>query len=391
VKAGGGNGSSGWQRAGPRTPHQLPAVADQRPPADSLICNQSLRPPPAPIFRSPNMYLARRTVNGQLQYFISRSYQEGRWWRSEDLLQLGPNPTSFIRKTGRDSFYVHEVIEKKLRDAGEKVGCGEVEQLFLTFVSKSMQNSYDQSSFRNNYHGRTRLSYYEERRLQNQISLFDRRRLLFLKTGALDLSGVSTLPIRYFMSLADKSRDEIEQSLLVQEAQLKPGEYKSYAYASLNLQKFFAQREARTMPQFLDQERLDQVFVDELCRINGSYLFWMGKVPGKYLHPYLMRYLIMFFDWGWEAENYWEAYIRRFMDSHRQHRPPSFATRFTEEEADELFGMGRDELRKLSRRELTSLYKKKAKELHPDKGGDHEKFILLTRAFKALVRDSRKR
>jgi hypothetical protein len=337
------------------------------------------------------MYLARRNINGRLQYFISRSYQEGRWWRSEDLLQLGTDPSRFIKKTGRDSFYIHENIEKKLMEAGEKVGCGEVEQLFLTFVSKSMQQSYDQSSCRSHYNRRTRLSYYEERRLQNQIRFFDRRRLLFLKTGALDLSGISTLPIRYFLSLADKSRDEIEQSMLVQEAELKPGEYKSYVYASLNLQKFFASREARTMPQFLDQERLDKVFLDELCRINGSYLFWMGKSPGKFLHPYLVRYLIMFFDYGWEAENYWEDYIRRFMDSHRQHRPPAFAARFSEEQAGELFGKSREELRKLSRRELSRLYKRKAKELHPDKGGDHDKFILLTQVFKSLVREGKKR
>jgi hypothetical protein len=335
------------------------------------------------------MYLARRTVNGRLRYFISRSYQEGRWWRSEDLFDLGPDPTRFIKKSGRNSFYVDEQIEKRLGEAGEKVGRGEVEQLFLSFVSKAMQDSYDHYSCRSN--GRTRLSYYEERRLQNQISLFDRRRLLFLKTGAIDLSGVNTLPIRYFLSLADKSRDEIEQSLMVQEAQLKPGEYKSYVYASLNLQKFSVRREARTMPQFLDQDSLDELAIEELCRINGSYLFWKGKVPGKFLHPYLRRYIIMFFDYGWEAENYWEEYIRRFMDNRRQYRPPAFTARFSEEEATELFGMGSEELRKLSRRELTSLYKKKAKELHPDKGGEHERFILLTQAYRSLLRESKGR
>jgi hypothetical protein len=337
------------------------------------------------------MYLARRRINGHLHYFISRSYQEGRCWRSEDLLQLGPDPARFIKKIGRDSFYVDEKIEKKLKEAGEDVDHGEVEQLFLTFVSKSMRESYDHSSLRNHSQRRIRLSYYEERRLQNQIRFFDRRRLLYLKTGALDLSGISTLPIRYFLSLADKSRDEIEQNLMVQEAELKPREYKSYVYASLNLQKFFARREARTMPQFLDQERLDQVFLDELCRINGSYLFWMGKAPGKIIHPYLIRYLIMFFDYGWAAENYWEEYIRRFMDSHRQHRPPAFTARFSEKKAGELFGMGLERLRKLSRQELTRLYKRRAKELHPDKGGDHEKFIFLTQAFKSLVREIRNR
>jgi hypothetical protein len=337
------------------------------------------------------MYMARRTIRGRLHYFISRSYQEGRWWRSEDLLQLGTDPARLIVRTGRDSFYVDEQVEKNLRKAGVPVASGEIEQLFLSFVSRSMQNSYEYTTARNHYQGRTRLSSYEERRLQWQISMFDRRRLLFLKTGAVDLSRTGTLPIRYFLSLANKSRDEIEQSLMVQEAALKSAEYKNYVYAAFNLQRFFARREARSMPQYLDQERLEQIFLDELCRVNGSYRYWMGKAPGKSLHPYLLRYLIMFFDYDWEPLDTRAEYIRLFMNNRRQFRPPDFKAEITEQEISELFGMSGPELRQLSRRELIRMYKKRAKELHPDKGGDHERFIELTRAFEALRKESRTR
>ncbi|MDA8164437.1 MAG: hypothetical protein M0017_05335 [Desulfobacteraceae bacterium] len=335
------------------------------------------------------MYLSRRTLNGRLHYFISRSVKDGRWWRSEDLLHLGTDPARYIVLTGRDSFYIDERIEKKLKEAGVETGRGEPEQLFLPFLPKGVREAYEQIHFRNHYRGRTRLSYYEEKRLEEQISLFDRRRLYFLKTGRLDLSRVGTLPIRYFKQLADKSRDELEQFFLTEEAQLDPGEYKQYVFAILNLQSCFARREARNMPQYLDQERLERVFLDELCYVNGSDWFRMGRERIWFLDPYLTRYVIMFFDYGWARESFWEEYIRRFMDSHRQYRPPSPASRLSEEEAGELFGMGREELRQLSRKQLVGLYRKRAKELHPDKGGDHDKFIHLTHAYESLLREQR--
>jgi DnaJ-class molecular chaperone len=38
-------------------------------------------------------------------------------------------------------------------------------------------------------------------------------------------------------------------------------------------------------------------------------------------------------------------------------------------------------LKKMSRQELVRLFRRKAQELHPDKGGNHEKFVDLTRAY----------
>ncbi|MEJ2033036.1 MAG: hypothetical protein P8Y63_08375 [Deltaproteobacteria bacterium] len=335
------------------------------------------------------MYLARRTLYGRLHYFISRSFQQGKWWRSEDLLDLGTDPFRCIVKTGRDSFSISDRVRKKLREIGEEPGPGELEQLFLPFLPNRVRDAYERIHLRNRYRGRGKLSYQEQKRLEEQISLFDRRRLQFLKCGSLDLSRISTLPIRYFLPLADKSRDELEQFFLAGEAKLDPGEYKRYVFAIFNLQSKFARREARSMPQFLDQERLDRVFLDELCRVDASGGFRMGEPPRKFLHPYLSRYVIMFFDYGWGPDTSWEEYIRRFMDSHRQYRPPVPKAGISEEEADELFGMGRAALRRLTRRELIRLYRERAHELHPDKGGDHEKFIHLTQAYESLLRECR--
>ena len=40
----------------------------------------------------------------------------------------------------------------------------------------------------------------------------------------------------------------------------------------------------------------------------------------------------------------------------------------------------------MSRRNLARLYRRKAQELHPDKGGDHDQFVRLTRAYNELMK-----
>jgi DnaJ-class molecular chaperone len=41
----------------------------------------------------------------------------------------------------------------------------------------------------------------------------------------------------------------------------------------------------------------------------------------------------------------------------------------------------------MSRHELTKLYRKKAKEMHPDKGGGHDSFIKLTAAYNEFLKN----
>lgn len=60
------------------------------------------------------MYLARKMVNGSLQYFIRETYRDGDLLRSRDLFDLGPNPARYIIYPGGNSFYIDEVIEDPL-------------------------------------------------------------------------------------------------------------------------------------------------------------------------------------------------------------------------------------------------------------------------------------
>jgi hypothetical protein len=47
--------------------------------------------------------------------------------------------------------------------------------------------------------------------------------------------------------------------------------------------------------------------------------------------------------------------------------------------------MSREEAAGLERKDLVRLYRKKAKEHHPDRGGDKECFIQMTEAFACLL------
>jgi hypothetical protein len=73
------------------------------------------------------------------------------------------------------------------------------------------------------------------------------------------------------------------------------------------------------------------------------------------------------------------------MDRHRTFRWPEQQGR-SEAEKSAVFGRTMAELRRLSKRELARLFRKRAKELHPDSGGEHERFILLAETYEELKR-----
>lgn len=56
------------------------------------------------------------------------------------------------------------------------------------------------------------------------------------------------------------------------------------------------------------------------------------------------------------------------------------------EEVAAVFGDSLENLRRMNRRELTKRYRKRAQQLHPDKGGSHDAFIRLYRSYRILLR-----
>ena len=73
----------------------------------------------------------------------------------------------------------------------------------------------------------------------------------------------------------------------------------------------------------------------------------------------------------------------RFLDPDIQHALEYFRHR---EKRSQKENKSKEVLKKMSRQELVRLFRRKAQELHPDKGGNHEKFVDLTRAYHVLLK-----
>jgi hypothetical protein len=109
---------------------------------------------------------------------------------------------------------------------------------------------------------------------------------------------------------------------------------------------------------------------------------------GGRLNEHLVRYAVMYFDHEFEVRSPAEAFVREFINRHRAYRPPASVAASLQEMA-EVFAASRDALKQMSGRELTRLYRRRAQELHPDKGGDHERFVRLSQAYVQLMRTKR--
>ena len=58
------------------------------------------------------------------------------------------------------------------------------------------------------------------------------------------------------------------------------------------------------------------------------------------------------------------------------------------DDACRIFGVSREEVAGMKGKELVRMYRRKAKELHPDRGGDNESFIRMGEAFACLMEKS---
>lgn len=331
------------------------------------------------------MYLARRHIAGRTYYSIRESYRATDAYLFRELFDLGAEPARFIVYPGGNAFYIDEVVEDAIRALGSEVGPNEMEALFWPFLSPDIRNKIEPFRRRE---GRSRRRPTPAASESGDAHVFDKRRILFLKTGRMDPRSLGRLPAAWLRPLQRKSRDEIEQGFLQMEAVLRPREYKTYTYVIFNLQQCFHPRFAKANPERLDPEEVDAGFVEEICRLQRDPAFWAGMDAGDRLSDYLVRYAVMYFDHEYAARSPAEEYLRDFIGRHRHYRPPP-AVAVRMEEVAAVFGKSREALRKMSRRDLGRLYRLRAQDLHPDKGGDHERFVQLNDAYHRLLRTKR--
>ncbi len=331
------------------------------------------------------MYLARRFINNRLHYVLRESFLEGEILRNRDLIDLGSDPEEFIVYPGGSSFYIDDLIFDRLKKSGFSVDYDEVESFFLPFLDPYIRTRIDPFLNRTTNMGWKRMDTQTRQRIFRDTHIFDRRRIHFLRFGQTDLREVDRSP-SLFKILLDKSRDELEQLILAGEQELRPQEYKRYIFAIFDLQQFFSEASARTMPHALDSDRVDDYFLKEICRIDSDREFWKGMNRGKGLVSYMIRYVIMFFDYSFAGGQTWSEFARANFGSSHGAGPLKGARRMSMKEVTTVFGIKQSELAALSRSALTRLYRKKAQQMHPDKGGDHEQFIELTTAYNELLR-----
>ena len=331
------------------------------------------------------MYLAQKTIHGKIHYSIRQSYEDGDLFRSRVLFELGPDPENYFVYPGGSSFYVAEHLIESLEpfvsgDVGDKL-----ERLLWPFIDPEIRIKLEPFYRRRQQFQSAKITGDELASIERQIHIFDRRRLHYLRYGGLDQSRIWKMPAKIFRVLLDKSRDEREQYFMEQERCLEPSEFKLYIYVIFDLQRHFSELIARSMPQGLKQELVDEHFLDDLCRLDRDNLFWAGMEPENKLHDYLIRYLILFFDFGYGASTFLDDYIRQFMNSHRKFSFPESKSTISMEDAGNILNVSAKDLNGMSKKELTRLYRKKAKDLHPDTGGDHQTFVELCEAYEKLL------
>jgi len=333
------------------------------------------------------LYLAQQRIRGKIHYFIRESFKDGDDFKSRNLFHLHTNPARHIIYPGGNAYYIDSVVEETLYSLGVTPSADEMDDIFWPFLRPEIRRAV--GSFREKARARrTRVAIKpeEEESIRTHVSEFDKRRIHYLRWGQIDQGRLGQMPGKLLKGLVGKSRDEIEQRFVNMEQCLKPFEIKTYAYVIFDLQRFFSETCAKKMPQGLDQDKVDRHFLEEICRLNRDACFWAGEKVGDALHEYLIRYVVMFFDNDYGPDSSWQDYVREFTNARRFRRAPAGKPSVTIDEASTLFGVKKEALSTMTKRGLTRLYRRMAQKLHPDKGGEHEKFIRLTEAYQEILK-----
>ena len=327
------------------------------------------------------MYLAflRDNKNGK-RYLIRESYKDGDCFRSRDLFDLGADPTRFIEYPGGNSFFIDPAVEDAIAEKGADVSQDNLESVFMPFIDPRIRRVID--GFDRGARHRKRV---EAKQGVESIHAFDRYRLHYLKLGSVNRRRMEQVPAAFYTSLSCKSRDEIEYDFIAAEKILKPFEVVRYTYQIFNLQRHFHEAFAERHPEALDQARMDAFFVEDLCRLNTDGSFWAGSPKAHGLRRHLVRYVVMYFDYGFAVRDPFQDYLRDFINRHRIYRSPE-SVRVSLAESAGLLGVTVEKLKKMDRGALIRQYRRQAVLHHPDKGGDPEKFLKLTAAYQKLLK-----
>lgn len=338
------------------------------------------------------MYLAWERHTTGARFFIRASfYSEATCTFSyRNIFDLGMRPSDFIEEYDNGSVVFDEALITSLKNEGEKNPDSLLEEMLFSFFSSDAQAFHLKHPARKNI-TISPLSAEEKTKIDSQLHIFDLRRLYYLRYSAVDQRHLHKMHKKLCRPLLDTCRDEKEFYFRDQELRLPPRELKTYVFAIFDLQRHFTQSFAAHMPQGLPENEIEELFITEICSLNKHEEFFGDPQTVETLHRHLQRYVVMFFDFFFPEMSYERDFIHQFMGGHRRFTWPVTSQKIDESEYAELFGLSKQKLVNLTKSELTRLYRKRAKTLHPDQGGEHSQFILLTEAYNLLLYQLRSR
>lgn len=334
------------------------------------------------------MYLKRTRTKDGYHYIIRDTYRDKGEWKHRDLLDLGKNPAEWINYSERNGFYFSPEIEETLDSLGQSYSSGDLEELFLPYLDPRIRRIIERSGNRHTPYLLSKSCNIEEiRSYQNELHAFDVRRLHYLKFGHVDMGNIQNERSWKFLKvLSCKCRDEIEATFDLMEKELPRREISSYLYTAFHLQRYFSHHILKNYPLGLNMDEIDDSFMAEICQLNHDPEFFKGvDQPGNgTLHPYLTKYVWMHFDHSFEPEYPWHGFRADFNRRNYYKGLPKKPSLMLEE-AYTLFGISHEKFIRLKKADLVRLYRRKAKKIHPDTGGDHDDFVKLTEAYELLV------
>lgn len=332
------------------------------------------------------MYLARLNNGRITSYQIRQSYRKTGQDSSfgfRVVYDLGPDPGRYFELYNDYIVLFDDALLAAVSAACENGGEHQLELLLRPFLPEEARRRLALFDGRASMRPGP-LTDEERSEIARQVHIFDRRRLYYLRYGAVDQSRLTRLHEKCCRPLLNQSRDEREYWFAAEETALSPGMYLQYVYAIFNVQKHFRESFAPWFPEALARDEVADRFLIELCGLNDDPRFWQDNPPGPSLHPHLRRYLIMFFDYQPAGRSSREDFVKAFMAGHRRVHWPEREPGRSPEKISEIFATPYEELKKMTGAQLNRLYRKKAMQLHPDRGGDHDLFIELTAVYESL-------
>ena len=306
-------------------------------------------------------------------------------------MDLGPNPGNYIEYPGGNSFYVKESLLETVREMAERFSEDELEKLFMPFLDPHIRRVVER--FERPPESRkpwASLSSHEVLKAQKKLHPFDKRRLHYLRFGRVQMGDLDRRASKFFQILTEKSRDEIEAMMDKMELALRPHERRVYVYTAFHLQNHFRHLVTRNHPSALDPEKVDAFFLEDICRLNRDNRFFEGlpRHDHQSLHPYLIKYLILYFDNDFVSGTFQNRYVEDFMWQRQFYHKPKNSPRSQSShlEACKYLEITPEDFKEMDRQKLTRCYRRLAKKTHPDRGGESNRFVKITAAYETLLR-----